>query len=149
MFYLTNNLRHGSHGAVDAPGTGLPEQKGKNAQYGGSHHDAVKTKSELRHPGRYVAAVSPMPGQFEHPEQGNGLFQVFHTAEYEPGCVQHVAEHEHEKEEETVTESFGTQPGRYIAPVGQAQPAAQQREQLTSAAVAVAIGFVPAGQRHN
>ena len=68
MFYPADGLRHGTHGAVNTPGTGFPKQEGKDPQYGGSHHDAVETEGELRDPGRSIAAVSPVPGKFERPQ---------------------------------------------------------------------------------
>lgn len=147
VFCPADQLRHGTHGAIHAPGTGLPQQQGNNAQHRRRDHDAVKAKSELGGPGRCRSAVSPMPGQFENPEQRHHLPQIFRAAIHQPRYVQHVAEHDHEKQQKTVTEKTGAKPARHMAPPGKPEPAAQQGKKLASAAIPVAIGFVPACQR--
>jgi len=103
---FADQLRHGTHGAVHAPGAGFPQQEGNNAQHRRGYHDTVKAKSKLCCPSRYRAIVGPVPGQFENPEQRHHLSQIFRAAEHEPRNVQHVAKHGHKKQQETVTETM-------------------------------------------
>ena len=74
---FTYELRHGSHGAVDAPAAGLEEDHGDETQNGGGQHDAVKAEGELGDAGRKESAViGPVPGQLEGPQQRHRLPQV-------------------------------------------------------------------------
>ena len=78
-----DQLRHGAHGAVHAPGTGLEEEHGDQAQHGGGKHHAVEAEGELddaRVDRR--AVVGPMPGQAEGPEKGDGLLQRGSAGKY-------------------------------------------------------------------
>ncbi len=44
FLYFADELRHGTHGAVDAPGARLEQQHGDDAQNSGREHDAVKAE---------------------------------------------------------------------------------------------------------
>ena len=70
VFCFADELRHGAHRAVDAPGTG-PEQRHRDqAQDGRGEHHAVKPKGKLCYPGRANGdSMGPFPGQADAPQQ--------------------------------------------------------------------------------
>lgn len=91
-------LRHGSHGAVHAPGAGLEEDHGKQPQHGGGEHHAVEAKGKLRDAVRKEGAmVGPAPWELKCPQQCNHRVQASGAGEDEPCVPQH--EEEHDKEE--------------------------------------------------
>ena len=44
VFHPADQLRHGTHGAVDTPASGLEKRHGQQAQNGRGEHDAVKAE---------------------------------------------------------------------------------------------------------
>lgn len=77
IFGLADELGHGSHRTVNAPGSRLKKHHGDNPQHRGREHNAVKPKGELRRPGSgRLTPVSPIPGQPEGPKQGDNLTQL-------------------------------------------------------------------------
>ena len=141
---FADELGHGAHGAVDAPGAGFEEDHGDETQKGGGEHHAVEAEGELGHPGREGGAViRPVPGGFEHPEDGDGFFEI-RAGEDQIGVPEHHKEHGEEEDQETVAEAFALQPTGHILFTGEAETAAQQSEELASVAVAVAESLTAA-----
>lgn len=144
-FRPANQLRHGAHGAVDAPGTGLEQNHGEKAQRGGGQHHAVKAEGELGHAGMDQGSViRPVPRQLEGPQQCDHLAKVLDPRENQIGIPEHQEEHGEKEDQEAIPKSLAFHPVRNIPFPGQANAAAQQPEQLAPPAVAVTVPFVPA-----
>lgn len=139
---LAYHLRHGSHGAVDTPGTGAEQDHGDQTKDGGGQHDAVESECKLGHPQRHaVSMIRMVPGKAEGPQDRHYLFQARGTPEHQPGIKQHLAEHEQEEDQETVTEPFGFHPARNRTAWRKVKLAPKYGKQLSPAAVTVAVEF--------
>ena len=65
-FDLADHLRHRSHRAETAPGTGLEEDVYHKADDGGGEHQAIKAEAKLCDPiSNSTCGVSPTPGHTE------------------------------------------------------------------------------------
>ena len=145
VFGPADQLGHGSHGTVDAPGAGFAEDHGYQAQHRGGKHYAVKTEGELGDPGGRAAVVGPLPGQAEGPQQSHYLPQILRAGEYQSGGEEHLAKHHQEKDEKAVAEPAAFHPGGDVPPAGKTKAPAQQGKELPAAAVAVAVPLGAAG----
>ena len=84
MFRLADQLRHGTHRAIDAPASGLEQEHGADAQYGGGQHYAVKAKGKLGHARvEAVTVVGPVPGQLQAPEKGYHLRKLSRSRKHQ------------------------------------------------------------------
>ena len=141
VFCFTNQLGHGTHGAVDTPASRFIQDHGEKPQDGRGQHNTVKPESKLYgarvEPG---AAVSPMPGEFERPQEGCHLFQIPGASKDQISIPKHLEKHKEKENQETVTEPLAFHPFGQIFFAGKAEPPAQQAEQLPPAAVPVTVG---------
>ena len=84
MSGFADQLRHGSHGTVYAPGTGFEQDHGNESQHGGSEHHAVKAERELGYSGgKECAVIGPMPWKFKSPQQSDSGTQFPYTCKYQ------------------------------------------------------------------
>ena len=68
MACFADKLGHGSHGAVDAPASGLKECHGNQAEDRGSQHDAVEAKGKLGCSRvEDGSVIGPVPGKLKGP----------------------------------------------------------------------------------
>lgn len=138
-------MGHGTHGAEGAPGAGLIQGHGDEAQQQRGEHQAVKAEGELGHPvGERSGGVGPAPGDPEGPEELNGLPQGLSARGHQIGLEQHGAEHSQEEDEETVPEPGGGQPTGGGAVGFSLQTLAQHGEELSPAAQVVAEVLISA-----
>ena len=150
-FALADKLRHGTHRAVDAPTAGLKEYHCHQSQNRGGQHHTVKPKGKLRHPRmQQRPVVGPLPGQAERPEQGDHLPEILDPRKDQVGVPEHLEEHDEKENQKTVSKSFTFHPPGDISSAGQTKTSAQQTEQLSAAAVAVAVslGAADCGDQH-
>ena len=140
MSGLADQLGHRAHRAADAPAAGLEQDHGKQAEDGGGQHDAIKPKSELGNAGgKEGAVISPVPGQPERPQQSHRLPEVLYAGKNQISIPQHLKEHDEEENQKSITEPFAPHPLRNVLFPGQAKASAQQAEQLSPAAISVAV----------
>ena len=149
-FGLADQLRHGAHGAVDAPAAGLEQEHGDKPKNGGGQHDAVKSKRELGDAGvQERSVVDPMPRQTESPQQCHCLFKILGAAKYQVCIPQHLEKHDEKEDQKAIAEPLALHPAGNVLFSGQTEPSTQQAKQLSSAAVAVAVALCPFGDRND
>lgn len=144
-----DQLGHGAHGAVDAPGAGTEEHHRHQTQHRGGEHHAVKAKGELCHPGgQNGPVIGPVPGQPEGPQQRHRLAQLPLPGKDQVSGEEHVDEHGQEEDQKAVPEHLGADPAGHRQTAAEPQAVAQQLQQLPPAAVAVAIALFLAENGH-
>ena len=145
VFCFADQLGHGAHRAVDAPGAGLEQEHGHKAQHRGGEHHAVEAEGELDRPRvESAAVVGPVPGELEGPQQGDHLTQILGPGKDKISIPEHLEKHDKKEDQKAVAEGLALHPAGDILPPGQAKPAPYQPEELSPAAVAVAVPLGPA-----
>lgn len=146
---LADHLCHSAHGAEGAPCSGLEQCHDRQTDDGGGQHDAVKAKAVLCDPVRQPpGGVGPAPGHPERPEQLNCFRQGLGPGTHQIGLEHHIAEHGQEENEKAIPEPLGGHPPGCRLISGALAVAADLRQKLTPAAVAVAEGLVSANHRN-
>ena len=85
--------------------------------------------------------VSPLPGQLKGPQKGDRLSEIFDTGKYQAGIPEHLEKHDEKEDQKTISKPLAFHPPGNIFSAGQTKTSAQQTEQLSAAAVAVAVSF--------
>lgn len=141
-------MSHIAHWAEHAPCARAVNHREDNAHDERGEHDAVETESELRHPWLYSSGVGPMPWHIESPEQVYGFVQRVHTLCHTHGEDNHLNEKEHEEHEESVSEPLRRKPSWSHFLARPLQGVANLEEELTTAAVVVAVAFTASEYCH-
>ena len=99
MFGFADQLRHGSHGTVYAPGTGFKQKHGHKPQNRGCEHNAVKAKGKLGNAvGEKGAMVGPMSWNLKGPQKGYRCPQILCSGKHQPCIPKHEKKHNKEKD---------------------------------------------------
>ena len=115
MLCHTNQLSHGSHGTIDAPGTRFIGHHGNHSQHRRGKHYPVKPKGKLSSPrGKPCTVVGKMPRQPKGPQQGNSFSQGLASCKHQVGIPDHETEHGQEEGQKSIAKQATFHPLWYI-----------------------------------